>query len=42
MAGAASDRRLEKKLREAEETFAELLVTAGLRREDGIDAARTP
>jgi DNA repair exonuclease SbcCD ATPase subunit len=41
VAGAASDRRLEKKLREGEEDFAELLVAAGLRRDDGIDAART-
>jgi DNA repair exonuclease SbcCD ATPase subunit len=41
VAGAASDRRLEKKLREGEENLAELLVAAGLRRDDGIDAART-
>ncbi|MHB8295903.1 MAG: ATP-binding protein [Acidimicrobiales bacterium] len=38
--GAASDRRLEARLREAEEHFAELLVAAGLQRGDGIDAAR--
>lgn len=38
--GAASDRRLEGKLRQAEEHFAELLVAAGLLRGDGIDAAR--
>ena len=40
VAGAASDRRLEKKLRAEAESFADLLVAAGLRRDDGIDAAR--